>query len=140
MVNAYVLPHRSKLSEEIAEEAGGIRGWNDMQGFYVYRNGRMVVMGDWLGLGFQKEEHCKLARIELNIPTALDLDWQIDVKKSRARPPAAIVDDLKRIARQTRIRAQEVYRHRGKAHHACRCQRYRAACGTWYDVMDVTTS
>ncbi|MCL4516108.1 MAG: ATP-binding protein [Firmicutes bacterium] len=110
----YILPHQSRLKPEIFKLAGGSRGWNDLQGFYVYRNGRMLVAGDWLGLGLQKEEHCKLARIELNITTAMDMDWQIDVKKSRARPPAAIRDDLRRIASLTRTKAVEVYRSRGK--------------------------
>jgi hypothetical protein len=109
----YVLPHQSRLITDF-KIAGGTRGWNDMQGFYVYRNNRLLVAGDWLGLGFQKEEHCKLARIELNFPSDLDGDWNIDVKKSCARPPAAIRDDLKRIASITRTRATEVYRARGK--------------------------
>jgi hypothetical protein len=113
-VYPYILPHQSRLQTANFKKAGGSRGWNDLQGFYVYRNGRMLVAGDWLGLGFQKEEHCKLARIELNISTNMDMDWQIDVKKSRARPPAPIRDDLRRIARLTRAKAIEVYRSRGK--------------------------
>lgn len=113
-VAPFVLPHQSRLEDSVFARAAGSRGWNDMQGFYVYRNDRMVVAGEWLGLGFQKEEHSKLARIEVNIPSAMDLDWQIDVKKSRARPPAALRDDLKRIAKLTLSTAREVYRSRGK--------------------------
>src|SRR6266496_5745202 len=37
-----------------------------------------------------------------------------DAKKSRARPPGTLRDDLKRIAGITRERAADVYRHRGK--------------------------
>lgn len=113
-VAPYVLPHHSRMGAETFKRAGGSRGWNDLQGFYVYRNGRMLVAGDWLGLGFQKEEHCKLARIQLDISNAMDMDWQIDVRKARARPPAAIREELKRIARLTRGKAVEVYRSRGK--------------------------
>ena len=34
----YVLPHLSKLTKKIHDEAAGIKGWNAHQGFYVYRN------------------------------------------------------------------------------------------------------
>ncbi len=44
----------------------------------------------------------------------MDSDWNIDIKKSRARPPALLTADLKRIAGLTRKRATEIYRHRGK--------------------------
>jgi len=74
----------------------------------------MLVAGDWLGLGFQKEEHYKLARIGVDLPNLLDEDWDIDIKKSRARPPDHLRPDLRRIAEATRRRAAEVYRQRGK--------------------------
>lgn len=113
-VHPYVLPHRSKLAEEDFKLAGGTRGWNDLQGFYVYRNERLLVAGDWLGLRFTKEEHYKLARIRIDIPNDTDEQWQIDVRKSLAVPPPEIRETLHRIARFTRERAVEVYRHRGK--------------------------
>lgn len=113
-VEAFVLPHRSKLSQMDYELAGGKRGWNDLQGFYVYRNNRLLVAGDWLGLRLTKEEHYKLARIRVDIDNAMDDLWQIDVKKSVAVPPHEIRNELKRIASYTRQRAAEVYRHRGK--------------------------
>lgn len=72
------------------------------------------MAGSWLNLGFKKEEHYKLARIKVDIPNALDSHWQIDVKKAVARPPPQIKDDLKRLAKITRSRASDIYRHRGK--------------------------
>ncbi|MBS8263848.1 ATP-binding protein [Mesobacillus boroniphilus] len=113
-VRPYVLPHHSKLTTQEHEKLAGINGWNAHQGFYVYRNKRMLVAGDWLGLGFQKEEHYKLARILIDIPNDLDEEWSIDVKKSKARPPHNLRQDLKRIAKITRERASNIYRHRGK--------------------------
>jgi hypothetical protein len=109
----YVLPHRSKLDEKQQQVGAGIRGWTAQQGFYVYRNDRLVVAGDWLGVGGAKDEHTKLARIVVDFDSELDLDWQIDVKKSTARPPGTLLPDLKRIAAATRRSAEEVYRHRG---------------------------
>lgn len=115
-IQPYVLPHVSHFEHDQAGHlaAGGIRGWNAQQGFYVYRNRRLLVDGDWLGLPFKKEEHYKLARIQIDIPNTLDQEWDIDVRKSRARPPGQLKDDLRRIASVTRNRAVEVYRFRGK--------------------------
>lgn len=114
-VIAYILPHKSKMSDDdIHQRAAGPNGWNAQQGFYVYRNERLLVGGDWLGLGFQKEEHYKLARIQVDLPNSMDGEWQIDVKKSRAKPPGYIRHDLKKIASLAREKAVDVYRHRGK--------------------------
>ena len=113
-VRPYVLPHRSKLSSAEQAAGAGPRGWTAQQGFYIYRNKRLVVPGDWLGLRWQKEEHYKLARIRVDLPNALDLDWHIDVKKSVARPPGALRDSFRRIGGATREMAAEVYRFRGR--------------------------
>jgi hypothetical protein len=113
-VQPYILPHHSKINTATYNKAAGLNGWNAQQGFYVYRNERLLVAGDWLSLGYQKDEHCKLARIQIDLPNSMDSDWNIDIKKSRARPPASLKAELKRIARLTRQRATEIYRHRGK--------------------------
>lgn len=113
-ISPFVLPHRSKLSTEEQKAGAGAAGWNQQQGFYVYRSNRLLVQGDWLGLGFSKDEHTKLARIAIEFPAALDHEWQVDVKKSSARAPGPLQQDLRRIATATRRTAEEVYRHRGK--------------------------
>ena len=113
-VKAYVLPHRSKLTPSQAERGQGVAGWNQQQGFYLHRSNRLLVQGDWLGLGFAKDEHTKLARISVDFPANLDHAWQVDVKKSSARTPGPLVPELKRIAKAARSRAEEVYRFRGK--------------------------
>ena len=73
----------------------------------------MLVAGSWLKLGFVKEEHHKLARIQLDFSNDLDFAWDINVRKSRAVPPDALRADLKRIAKKTRAVATAIYRHRG---------------------------
>jgi hypothetical protein len=112
-VRPFVLPHQSKITKAVHGAAAGPRGWNAHQGFYVYRNERLVVAGDWLGFGWAKEEHYKLARIAIDVPNSLDLDWNIDVTKSRATPPPALREDLRLIAERTRSDAKRVYTHRG---------------------------
>ena len=112
-VKGYVLPHKSKISEDKFKAAEGPKGWNEQQGFYIYRNDRLLLAGDWLGM-FRKEEHYKLARLEINLPNSLDAEWQIDIKKSIARPPLVLRDQLKAYASKVRAQGVEVYRHKGK--------------------------
>ena len=113
IIKGYVLPHKSKITETRFREGEGPKGWNEQQGFYIYRNERLLLAGDWLGL-FRKEEHYKLARIQIDLPNNLDAEWQIDIKKSVARPPHLLKEQLKAYASQIRIQAVEVYRHKGK--------------------------
>jgi hypothetical protein len=113
VVRPFVLPHHTKLTKDVYDRAGGPRGWTQSQGFYVYRNKRLLVDGDWLGLGLRKEDHYKLARIQVDIPNTLDSEWQIDVRKARATPPLPLRDRLFQIAQLTRTSASNVYRHRG---------------------------
>jgi hypothetical protein len=114
VVRPYVLPHVSKITPQVHERAAGPAGWNAQQGFYVYRNGRLLVPGGWLGLGLKSEEHCKLARIQVEIPPTLDAAWQIDVRKAIARPPGPLREELRRVANLARRTAAEIYRHRGR--------------------------
>jgi hypothetical protein len=113
ILKGYVLPHKSKINEEKYKEAEGTKGWNEHQGFYIYRNERLLLAGDWLGM-FRKEEHYKLTRIQIDLPNSLDDDWQIDIKKSVARPPLLFRDQIKNYALKVRGQAVEVYRHKGK--------------------------
>jgi Histidine kinase-, DNA gyrase B-, and HSP90-like ATPase len=113
-VEPFVLPHLSKLDTKSHQSASGLRGWNAHQGFYIYRNRRLLVPGDWLGIrGWRQEEHYKLARISVDLPNALDDEWQIDVTKSRARPPEKLRAELARIGERTRSIAKRVYSYRG---------------------------
>jgi hypothetical protein len=113
-MKGYVLPHKNNFSSEQAyKKAEGINGYPAMQGFYVYRGKRLLLAGDWLGL-FRKEEHYKLVRIQIDLPNSLDSDWQIDIKKSKAYPPAVCREQLESYAKSVRSIGSEVYRHRGK--------------------------
>lgn len=113
-VAPFVLPHFSKLDSEVHRRAAGPRGWNHQQGFYVYRERRLLVAGDWLGLPIQKEEHYKLARIQVDLDNTMDAAWQIDVRKATARIPRQLSHEMRRIADATRRRAADAYRYRGK--------------------------
>jgi hypothetical protein len=114
----HVLPHKDMLSVEDFENLSGPEGWTAQQGFYVYRNERLLVAGSWLGLGtgrsWTKDEAHRLARIRLDIPNDTDADWKIDIRKSTARPPVYLREWLTRLAEATRTRARRAFAHRGK--------------------------
>ena len=114
----YILPHKDALSEEEFNASSGPLGWTAQQGFYVYRNKRLLVYGDWLRLGrpspWTRDDHYRLARIRLDIFNDADAEWHIDVKKSTARPPALIRDRLTDLAEHVRAKARSVFAHRGK--------------------------
>lgn len=113
-VNPFVLPHLSKVSAETHQRAAGTRGWDLHQGFYIYRNRRLIIPGDWLGLkGWKPEGTYKLARILVDVPNSLDLAWGIDVTKSKAVPPRELRADLERIGSHTRSIAKRIYTQRG---------------------------
>ena len=117
-LQCHVLPHKDRLDRKQHDVAGGPDGWTSQQGFYVYRNERLLVAGSWLGLGrgrsWTKEEAHRLARIRLDIPNSADADWKIDIRKSTARPPVAVRQDLTHLMEDTCQRARRVFAHRGR--------------------------
>lgn len=116
-LQCHVLPHQDALSGAEFKTNTGPDGWTAQQGFYVYRNERLLVAGGWLGLGsprpWNREETHRLARIRLDIPNTADADWKIDIRKSKARPPISLRPWLTLLAENTRERARRVFAYRG---------------------------
>lgn len=116
-VECHVLPHKDLLSQREFDDAAGPNGWTAQQGFYVYRNARLLVAGGWLGLGqgrrWNREEPHRLARIRLDITNSADAEWKIDIRKSTARPPVSLRSWLTGLAEDTRNRARRVFAYRG---------------------------
>lgn len=110
-LRAFILPHHSRLTELEYEFYRDRSDFISNQGAYVYRNGRLMVWGDWFRL-VTKSESTKLARVQIDFPNSLDEDWTIDIKKSRARPPHLVRERLKQIL--VRIVARSVTVHRGR--------------------------
>lgn len=112
-VKPYILPFASKLS---AKDIRNISGTNDLrqqQGFYVYRNRRLIIWGTWFRL-IKQNELGKLARVRVDIPNSLDSIWEIDVKKSTASLPSFIKKNLADIVRGAVGRSERIYKYRGR--------------------------
>ncbi|OYW34831.1 MAG: ATP-binding protein [Rhizobiales bacterium 12-66-7] len=117
-VQRHVLPHRDMLKPAEQEAAAGPGGWTQQEGFYVYRNRRLLLAGGWLGLGdggkpWPRDEAHRLARIRLDIPNSVDAEWKINVLKSTASPPVRLRQQLRKLASETRETARRVFAHRG---------------------------
>lgn len=79
-IKAILIPRRDEFSTRLAGEKARVS--NDMQGFYVYRENRLIHFGDWMGM-FSKEPHGTLLRVELSFDHELDDAFHVDIKKSR---------------------------------------------------------
>jgi Histidine kinase-, DNA gyrase B-, and HSP90-like ATPase len=116
-VQGFVMPHKDRLTNTEYNAAAGINGWNAQQGFYVYRNDRLLVAGSWLGLGsprlWTKDEIHRLARISLDFQNVADSEWKIDIRKSIAKPPLALRARLGSLGEDTRRRARSVFANKG---------------------------
>jgi hypothetical protein len=113
LVQPYVLPHQNKISRDEYERHAGEGGYLQNQGFYVYRNRRLIVSGTWFRL-LKKEELTKLLRVRVEIPNTLDHLWRIDVRKSSASPPSAVREELRQFVGRIRNAGRTVYRQRGR--------------------------
>lgn len=107
-LKAYMIPRRGTYSTPQAQESARVN--NDMQGFYVYRENRLIHSGDWFGM-FTKEPHFSLLRIEFSFDYTLDSTFDIDIKKSRIIIADKIFDYIKNnFTSAPRRAAEERYR------------------------------
>lgn len=112
-IQAFVLPHHSKVSAKDYERLAGPEGYLRNQGFYIYRNRRLIIWGSWFRLARQ-EELTKLARVRIDIPNNTDHHWGIDVRKARAHPPLIVKNRLRQVIEQIRSGAKRPYTQRGR--------------------------
>ncbi|MDW0111136.1 ATP-binding protein [Sporosarcina aquimarina] len=113
IVQPYILPHHSKMSPEEFDLYATEDGYTKSQGFYLYREHRLLIHGTWWGLHKINDAH-RLVRIKVDISNSQDSDWGIDIKKSTARPTRAIRNDLQRIIQQVTVKGSRPFSGRGR--------------------------
>ena len=113
VIQPYTLPHHSKVSPAEWERLGGDEGYLKNQGFYVFRERRLIIHGTWFGLARQTEL-TKLTRVRVDVPNSLDHAWRIDVKKSSVQLPPVVRRDLRRIAEGIVSPSKRIYTQRGR--------------------------
>ena len=109
----YILPHISKLTQDDLVKVGGKDNLRSEQGFYVYRNKRLIIWGTWFRLE-RKNELNKLARVRVDIPNSLDYMWSIDIKKSTATLPDIIKKNMYNAVYESVLSSESVHTFRGR--------------------------
>ena len=105
----FVLPHQEDfVPPDAFRLASGPANWNQQQGFYIYRAGRMIQSGGWSNLRVA-DEHTKLARVAVSFSPALDEAFKINVAKMRVQMPALIRDAVRDATGPVVKLAREVY-------------------------------
>ena len=96
LIRPYLLPHPSNMTKDEIDLYGGKDGLRNLQGFYIYRNKRLITWGTWFKL-IRMDEFTKLTRVRVDIPNSLDDLWTLDIKKSTAYPPEVVKTRLKQL-------------------------------------------
>lgn len=113
VIQPFILPHHSKLSEKEKDFYKNRSDFLNNQGVYVYRNGRLMAWGDWFRL-IPKGEATKLARVKIDFSNCMDEFWTIDIKKSRAYPPHMVREQIRKIIGNIAEGSTRVIKGKGK--------------------------
>lgn len=116
-MRAHVWPPNSSLPQY--KLPGGA---NSRQGFYFYRNNRLIQGGGWNGLR-EAEPHSSLARVAVDISADFDVEVSLDVKKVEIQLPPSLVNAIQKAKTATGTDfkkylsiADEAYRKREITH------------------------
>ena len=112
-VKPFILPYATDLTDKDKRLIGGLENLRAKQGFYIYRNNRLIIWGTWFGMK-PRAELTKNARIRVDIPNTLDDIWSIDIKKQTATIPKRIQNQLKNIVLQALDISVSKQTHRGR--------------------------
>ena len=111
---AHIWPPNSEKPEYRLGQRAAAR-----QGFYFYRNDRLIQAGGWNGLlHHESEPHLSLARVRVELPITLDSSFGLNVQKSAVIVPPGFIPAVESAESDEgdrfdsfRTRAQLVYRN-----------------------------
>lgn len=67
----------------------------ERQGFYFYRNDRLIKAGGWHNLQSDSEPHSSLARVLIEMPPDLDSAFRLSVQKNDFNVPTEFIDAVR---------------------------------------------
>ena len=113
-VKAWHLRHKNFCNDE---EAKKIKHATKRQGFYVFRENRLIEYGSWLGIGNwgTLEPHMSLLRIEFDFGNILDDSFRVDVRKSRIILDPALEDYIEKLITPVRRESERRTRASSKS-------------------------
>ncbi len=104
-INPVVLPHPSRLPD-----GAGPPG---RAGFYLYRGGRLIVTGGWLGIADMSEsDDTSLARVSVELSAEAALLWGLDPSRLPGALPEPVIRRLTLLAEDARARSARVFARR----------------------------
>jgi hypothetical protein len=113
IIQAFILPHRNKVKTDAEWKRMGLSdGHMRSQGFYLYRNRRLIRHATWFRMAPQ-HRLTQLARVKIDIGNESDAVWKIDVLKASASPPPVLRNHLRQMIEGLGGKSKQVYRKRG---------------------------
>lgn len=93
-LKAHIWPANSK-DPDYKLGGGNVAG---RQGFYFFRNDRLIQDGGWNKCQKSDHEpHLSLARVEIDLPPDLDSAFKLKIQKDGVEPPRSFLDALKEV-------------------------------------------
>lgn len=108
-ITGYVLPAKNEWTSD--EEKNNAKLKTKSQGFYVYRENRLIIGPCWLNL-FDIEPHYSLCRIEMSFGHSLDETLKLSIAKSKITIPPGKEKAIKEYATPLRNLSNQRYRNR----------------------------
>jgi hypothetical protein len=99
-VQPFILPSINKMTRSQKERAiFDQTKMREAQGFYIYRNMRLLTWGTWFRMA-PLDESGKLARVRVDTDNSLDSQWKLGIMKSAVQPPKPLLDALRQLVPQ----------------------------------------
>ena len=90
----YILPREDQFSSPEAYKKASSQGtWLSRQGFYFYRNGRLLKYGDWSSCATKDKKNI-LLRVAVDFNEKLDLKFEINISKEKATIPKEYKNEI----------------------------------------------
>lgn len=106
-VEAWVLPRKEFFSTQDVYAKAKIK--NTMEGFYVYRENRLIYHGDWLDI-YTPDPHFSLLRVDLSFDSSFDDFFKVDIKKSTVTLNEELSHEFENFLKAPRKLAEDRYR------------------------------
>lgn len=115
-IECYVLPVAEHLTPQEKEyEFGFGKNLEELQGFYVYREDRLISIGGWLNIeGLNISSKANYARIGLFVDNTLDKYLSVNFLKNSIILPIDLATKLKPIARKVRSESTNNFDYKKK--------------------------
>ena len=115
-LSPYILPKEGQFSSPQAyTKASKLGTWLSKQGFYFYRNGRLLKFGGWSSCATQDKRNIYL-RVAVDFDEKQDLPFQVNISKEKASIPQEYKQEVKNWLRLCIEQARKKWLGKSKEH------------------------